>query len=276
MKLLIAGDSFALFRSPPAPDYTNLENGKGCVEGVSFGELIAKELSIDVESSGCSGAAIPMCVLKALRYITEAQQKNQPITHCIFHLTQYNRISSNNNPKMDELFLNENMSRYEYFNYSMSKFVDIGADCIEYSELIQQHLLPIDFEPGNLAISDIDNLTRHIQDIPIAKILSDNFAYLSLLEACCKINNIKLMIFSIFVNYKHLYLHNDKFNLYQLSYATIHQPTKTWGEYTDTEISAHKFSRDKLINVRGGNHTYPHEHAEIAKDILEQHRDFFR
>jgi hypothetical protein len=276
MKLLIAGDSFALFPSPLVPDYTDLENHKGCVEGVSFGELIAKELSIDVESSGCSGAAIPMCVLKALRYITEAQQSNQPITHCIFHLTQYHRISSNNNPKMDNSLLNYNITSEQYFNYSKLKFFDIGFKSVEYSKIIQENLSLIDFEAGNLATTDTDNLNTYIKSVPIAKILSDNIAYLSLLESCCKLNNIKLMIFSVFVPYKDLYPKDNIFNLYNLSYATLHQPTRTWHNFTNEEVTQHNFSMDNIVNIRNGNHMYPHEHVEVASDILEQHRDFFR
>lgn len=276
MKLLIAGDSFALFQSPLVPDYTDLEKVKGCTDGASFGELIAKELSIDIESSGCSGAAIPMCVLKALRYISESQQKNQPITHCIFHLTQYVRISSNNNPKMDNSLLKFDITRDQYVNYSRSKFFDIGANSIEYGELIQEHLSLIDFEAGNLAISDTDNLDTYIKHVPIAKILSDNFAYLSLLESCCKLNNIKLMIFSVFVPYKHLYPNDNIFNLYNLSYATLHQPTRSWFNFIDEEVTLHNISRDTLFDIRNGNHMYPHEHAKVAKGILMQHRDFFR
>jgi len=283
MKLLIAGDSFALFDTPLQPDYNNLDNrpavpvnNNGCLSGVSFGELIAKELSMEVESSGCSGAAIPMCVLKALRHITDSHKSNEPISHCIFHITQYNRITSNNNPKMHNSLLNYNISREQYFNYSKSKFFDLSSLPIDYTEIIQEHLSPIDFEAGNLAISDTDNLEAYIKDVPVAKILSDNIAYLSLLESCCKLNNIKLLIFSVFVPFAHLCPTNKLFNLYNLSYATLYQPVRTWGENVDDELAQHKFSRDQLVLIRNGNHMYPQEHAELAKGIIRQNRNFFR
>jgi hypothetical protein len=272
MNLLIAGDSFASFFTPSTPDYNNLESAINCrINRRSYGELIAEKLNITVQTSACPGGAVPMCVLRALKFISDAQAHNQPITHCIFHITDFCRITFNHNPKMDSHLSEQKMSRAQYWQYSFDKFFEMNNK-VEYGKVITA-LQSSDFDAGNLALNDTDNLTRYISDIPIAKILSDNFAYLSLLESCCSLNNIKLMFFSLSINTRYLYSDMG----YRPSYAMHHQPVKSWADYVDKQqLEKYNFDRSQIVLLRPGNHLYASEHSEVAENMLENCPEFFK
>lgn len=273
MKLLVAGDSYALFSTPEQPNYNSLEAPK-TVEGCSFGELLSKKLKIPVESSAIPGAANPMTVINALRHILQSQSTDQPITHCIFHYTQSSRISSNCSG-LERALKNKNMTHEEYFKHSFETFFKTADAHFTLDQIILEYLTDCDFAAGNLSTGETEKFSHYLIETPIAKIVSDNFAYLSLLENCCKNLNIKLIVFSMFVTTKHLFV-NDIFDMFSLKYATRFEPKKSWHYYSDVQCKTNNLDKSCLVTVRPGNHLYPNEHRELANDILRQHPNFFR
>lgn len=273
MKLLIAGDSYALFSTPEHPNYDSLEKPP-TAKGYSFGELISSKLNIQVESSAIAGAANPMTVINALRHILKSQYTDQPITHCIFHYTQSGRISSNSAGL--DLALNKNkITQEEYFKHSSNLYVNLSTKPHTLDKIILEYLTDCDFAAGNLSTEETEKFSQFLKDTPIAKIISDNFAYLSLLESCCKNLNIKLMVFSMFVTTKHLFA-ADIIDMFRLKYATRFEPKKSWHYYSDVQCKTNNLDRSCLVTVRPGNHLYSEEHQELANDILNQNTNFFR
>ena len=272
MKLLIAGDSYALFSTPEHPNYDKLAEPK-CVEGVSYGELLSTKLNIPVESSAIAGAANPMTVIKALKHILQSHQTDQPITHCIFHYTQSSRISSNS-AGLELALKTNNVSYEDYYKHCSDVFFDVADSNFTLDKIISEQLNECDFAAANLATTDSEKFFQHLKDIPIAKIVSDNFAYMALLESCCRKLNIKLIVFSMFVTTKQLFSKDT--NLFNLEYATRFEPRRTWSYYSKIQCKTYNIDRTQLLLLRPGNHLYFDEHNELVEDLLEQHPNFFR
>lgn len=273
MKLLVAGDSYALFSTPEYPNYDSL-TPPSLVNGNSFGEVLSNKLNMPVESSAIPGAANPMTVIHALKHILQSQNTDQPITHCIFHYTQSSRVSSNN-AGLDRVLANNNMTHDDYFKHSSNLYFNLADKPYTLDKIILEYLTDCDFAAQNLSTYETEKFSQFLKDTPIAKIVSDNFAYLSLLESCCKNLNIKLMIFSMFVSIKHLFT-NEKNSMFKLNYATRFEPKKSWSYYSDMQCKTNNLDRSYIVTVRPGNHLYPNEHQELANDILKQNPDFFR
>jgi len=249
MHLLIAGDSFGLFDTPlyPTSDQTSEPEGY-FKQGISFGELIAKKLDIDISCSAWGGIDINHSVMRALYYILHSKI---PVTHVIINLPEHKRLNYRDMSYIDDNILEEFLARENV----MERNLDSGDAFFKNIE---------NFDLQVLAETTINGYDSIVYDR--RTLIADHFSQLStiyVLDQYCKNNNINLMVTSIGTGGHLPYLRNQEF----LNYEHL--------IVVDKPAMYNAVDRNIDWLLRPQNHLFPDEHKKFANALLSAYPDFF-